>query len=101
MGICQADNVSDNQIDNKAIDRIEQPCDEEIQLIFGDETSFEETLGVFSTSGIFLNTDVTKSEDTIGQFQVSSLFLNTDLTVSSETIGLFSVSGVMLITGTF
>jgi hypothetical protein len=36
MSICQADNVSDNQIDNKAIDRIEQPCDEEIQLIFGE-----------------------------------------------------------------
>jgi hypothetical protein len=98
MGICQADNISDNQIDNQAIYRIEQPCNE---IIFGNETSIVENIGIFSTSGLFLNTDVTSFVEDIGIFRASGISLNTDITVSNETIGLFSVSGVMLITGTF
>jgi hypothetical protein len=77
MGICRADNIADNQIDNKAIDRIEQPCN---VVIFGNETSFVETIGVFGGSGVFINTD---------------------LYVLNETIGQFGASGVILITGTF
>lgn len=54
MGIYQADNVSDNQIDNKAIDRIEQPYNEEDEIIISNVSLL---LHMDGTSGSTVFTD--------------------------------------------
>lgn len=102
MGICRTDNIADNQIDNKAIDKIEQSCREyDIKIPFVNEISFEETVGFFGATGLLLVPSHSAEIETAGLFGASGLFLNPDVYVKAETAGLFGGYGVILKTGTF